>query len=463
MIKVKRPFGYYDTALGIIGRTGENDTRTIDFDCAAALKEYPDANIICVCLRPGDDEPYTIPLSTDGDHRVLTLSSADLEKEGRLTLELRMVDGDKVLKSARFTGTVTSSLQGEGDTPGTPVRDTLDRLDAEIKAAQAVVNDIRARLDAGEFDGADGYSPTATVSKSGTTTTVSITDKTGTTTATVEDGAKGDKGDPGSDANVTAENIQSALGYAPVRDVQVAGNSVLDGGVANVPVAQTWVNGSKHPGVSAPSIAHGLYISDNLIKIYPAELDNIERRVLDRPITPTNLDKAVKAAMCDGKGAAWTDTEQKAARDRMGVDKPYELIEEIVLNESAVQVVRTNMSLAEMRIVVEVPVSDSAGAVAIEVYSESTLIGYGYIGNLINKENIKMAKFTVKRDHGDYVFSVVSINSNSASQKAGVSALNETVSLFPAENVITKISLYSTSNSILLPVGTKITIKGETT
>lgn len=37
MIKVKRPFGYYDTALGIIGRTGENDTRTIDFDCTADL------------------------------------------------------------------------------------------------------------------------------------------------------------------------------------------------------------------------------------------------------------------------------------------------------------------------------------------------------------------------------------------------------------------------------------------
>ena len=183
MIKVKRPFGYYDTALGVVGRTGENDTRTIDFDCTEALTEYPDANIICVCLRPGDDEPYTIPLSTDGEHRVLTLASADLEKEGRLTLELRVVDGDKVLKSARFTGTVASSLQGEGDAPGTPVRDTLDRLDAEIKAAQAVVDDIRAKLDAGEFDGPQG--------------------------------PQGPKGDPGSDASVTAENIKTALGYKP--------------------------------------------------------------------------------------------------------------------------------------------------------------------------------------------------------------------------------------------------------
>ena len=37
-------------------------------------------------------------------------------------------------------------------------------------------------------DGADGFSPTATVSKSGTTTTITITDKNGTTTATVNDG-----------------------------------------------------------------------------------------------------------------------------------------------------------------------------------------------------------------------------------------------------------------------------------
>ena len=37
-------------------------------------------------------------------------------------------------------------------------------------------------------DGADGYSPLATVSKSGSTATISITDKNGTTTAEVSDG-----------------------------------------------------------------------------------------------------------------------------------------------------------------------------------------------------------------------------------------------------------------------------------
>lgn len=45
--------------------------------------------------------------------------------------------------------------------------------------------------------GADGFSPTASVSKAGTTATITITDKNGTTSATINDGAKGDKGDTG--------------------------------------------------------------------------------------------------------------------------------------------------------------------------------------------------------------------------------------------------------------------------
>jgi len=46
-------------------------------------------------------------------------------------------------------------------------------------------------------DGADGYSPTATVSKVGSTATITITDKNGTTTATVTDGATGATGPQG--------------------------------------------------------------------------------------------------------------------------------------------------------------------------------------------------------------------------------------------------------------------------
>ena len=37
-------------------------------------------------------------------------------------------------------------------------------------------------------------------------------------------------------------------------------------------------------------------------------------------VADAHLDYAVKAALCDGNGAAWTAAEQAAARSRMGID-----------------------------------------------------------------------------------------------------------------------------------------------
>lgn len=56
-------------------------------------------------------------------------------------------------------------------------------------------------------DGVDGYSPSASVSKSGTTATITITDKNGITTTTISDGINGQDGSDGQD------------GYTPQRGV----------------------------------------------------------------------------------------------------------------------------------------------------------------------------------------------------------------------------------------------------
>ena len=61
----------------------------------------------------------------------------------------------------------------------------------------------------------DGVSPTVSVSKSGKVTTLTITDVEGTKTATINDGADG------SDATVTKESIESALGYTPADEAIV--------------------------------------------------------------------------------------------------------------------------------------------------------------------------------------------------------------------------------------------------
>lgn len=172
--------------LGKIARSGENGTRTLAFDCSAALAEYPNAQIIAVIQRPQGD-PYTVTPDADGTIRRITLSTYDLEFSGHLQIELRVIDGEKILKSAIYTATVDDSIRGEADAPGQPVRDVLDRLDAEIKQAQAVVDDIRKKLENGEFNGKD--------------------------------------------AEVTAANIEAALGYVPGKTLASEG---YDGQIENL-------------------------------------------------------------------------------------------------------------------------------------------------------------------------------------------------------------------------------------
>lgn len=124
-----------------------------------------------------------------------------------------------------------------------------------------------------------------------------------------------------------------------MKDVQVAGNSVLVDGVANVPIASE----AKEGVIKAPfeDGTSGIQLgNDNRPCVFAAsEADITARQTLYRPLVPARMDYAVKAAMCDGKGAAWTDAEQKAARERIGVDDPYEIINSVTTAEDVKQIV----------------------------------------------------------------------------------------------------------------------------
>lgn len=196
-------------------------------------------------------------------------------------------------------GAITAGVE-----PPEPTPSIYERILETVKSTKQIAQSVRDDADAGRFNGAPGP-----------------------------------KGDPGSDASVTAENIQSALGYAPVKDVQVAGSSVLDSGVANVPVASDTKEGVIRASHTDGSFGIRLNKDNQPCVVAASEADITARRTYYRPITPTNLDYAVKATMCDGKGAAWTADEQKAARERMGVDKPYEIIKSVTTAEDVKQIV----------------------------------------------------------------------------------------------------------------------------
>lgn len=115
-----------------------------------------------------------------------------------------------------------------------------------------------------------------------------------------------------------------------VTDVQVDGKTVVVDNVANIPIVT-----STSPGIT-PKIGGGLKISRNSLIISAPNSYGMQlwggdlglfrtsyQQINDRapnqllPIQTGTIDYAVKAAMCDGKGDAWTDTNKTGAWKRL--------------------------------------------------------------------------------------------------------------------------------------------------
>lgn len=124
-------------------------------------------------------------------------------------------------------------------------------------------------------------------------------------------------------------------------DVQINGKSIVQNGVAEIPLCTK----TKEAGlISIDTYPDngGLHRANNvtgLIRIASATNNQIdERRNQFCPIVPKTIDYAVKAAMCDGKGAMWTADEQTAARERMGIIKLKMVVSATLEEESIISI-----------------------------------------------------------------------------------------------------------------------------
>nr|DAO60147.1 MAG TPA: nucleoid-associated protein [Caudoviricetes sp.] len=317
----------YDVTKGgyiLLGRCGENLARTVEIDVSEYLNEYPGAVVTLLHRRHGESGIYPVAAELRDGCLVWQPTSADTAIVGDGEAEVRVTVDGVLAKSKILSTVVDKSLTGQETDAPEPGMDWVDKITTAIGSVQ----NMKAEAES------VAYGEPATAEYDGKTGTIHFgipEGRPGRDGADGKDGAAGAKGDPGSDASVTAENIEAALGYAPVKDVQVAGASVMADGVANVPMASEGALGVS----SVDNYSMGITNSGNLF-LYNSRPGDIDNRSANIAMAPYNLDYAVKAAMCDGKGAAWTSAEQKAARDRMGVDKAYELIETITTDGTTV-------------------------------------------------------------------------------------------------------------------------------
>lgn len=190
-----------------LGRADENAAVRVEIDLSAILTQEPSASAYLTVESPAGAK-YPASTAMEGGKLIWDVSDADTTTEGTGRAQLTVTGpGGEVLKSAVAVTRVGHSLRGEGEAPE-PLKSWVDDAVAKLAAvesaisdAQQVADDIRQQLESGAFVG-----------------------------------PKGDKGDNGKDAEVTAESIRTALGYTPIapREFELIEEITLSEDVRNV-------------------------------------------------------------------------------------------------------------------------------------------------------------------------------------------------------------------------------------
>lgn len=270
---------------------------------------------------------------------------------------------------------------------------------------------------------------------------------------------KGEKGEPGKDATVTEESIESALGYLPVKDIRIKDATIVSDGIAQIPIADD--TGTVGVIKGGNVILTGIWFDNGIPKISFATNREIETRSgLRKTIVCENLDYAIKAAMCDGKGAAWTSSEQAGAKTRIGINKPFELIETITINENEIGVIeRKNLNLEAAMIVMDAQPEGTKAVGAFVIFTAGTskeFVGGG--ASYINKDYEYMSKIIVQKSNGIWdVTSTGAVKGWGGGGTLGQGNPYNVIHATDTENIM-KIKLYTTNG--YYPVGTIIKIYG---
>ena len=278
----------------------------------------------------------------DGVYRIEVI-----DKECIIPDELLQVSGTVKVYECMEYGTVKAFAFYINPRPMPPdyVFTPTQRLTFEglVKKVDETIEDLQKRADSGEFDGSDYVITESDYDAIAAKTAGKLQPTIGELARTLEtEKTDREQADISLQKDISGKLTEPVEGldvgkYFRVAQIDENGHAVLEAvdaktiGVQDVQVnGESIVNGEN--GVAGIK-ANGYGIGYNEFGFYLLNATNnqiIQRKNSNVAITPESIDYAVKAAMCDGKGAAWTADEQLAARERMGIPGEYELIEEIV-------------------------------------------------------------------------------------------------------------------------------------
>lgn len=262
-----------------IGRVAENQAVQVRVDLSKFLLQEPKATASLAVESPSG-ERYPAITRMEGQALIWDVAAADVASAGMGKVQLNVLGPNgEVLKSAVAVTRISASIVGDGQA-SEPVQDWLDSAQKAVneaneaaEAAQNAAAEVKEKLDAGEFVG-----------------------------------PQGPKGPPGE-----------------VEDVKIGDSSLVANGTAILPNVLVLSHDGTIRTYLAPDSTKWTGII-GIAKNGTLILANTTQAIINNRsagsqqfISAAALDYAVKAALCDGKGEAWTVEEKKAALARLGL------------------------------------------------------------------------------------------------------------------------------------------------
>ena len=248
-------------------------------------------------------------------------------------------------------------------------------------------------------------------------------------------------------------------GGGTVSDVQINGATIVQDGVAGIPIA-----GSNKLGVVALSPdTYGIGISDRnflyLVGLTPVQMS---LRYNGRALTGGGIDTAVRIAMCDGKGKAWTAEEQAAAKDRMGIYKPVMLVADISVAEPIASIVVETDSIGNplecdaLYALFDIAQSSGDTNLHVRINSDEFL---RLQTNGIRSSYRSLCYFAMYRVANRNVmeFSSSRMDDNGGAQL--ISTPQRSI-FYKTREKLSKIEMFSTKSNFPIPAGSKIKVYG---
>ena len=132
-----------------LGRQGENLARQILFDVSGWESEYGPGSVELIAQRPGDETPYPVVTTRDGDSVVWSVTAADTLYPGDSgRCELRYYVGETLAKSRIWGTYVARAMDTPSETvPPEPQQGWVDQIIAVGAAAKASADAAKADAD----------------------------------------------------------------------------------------------------------------------------------------------------------------------------------------------------------------------------------------------------------------------------------------------------------------------------